>query len=560
MLYGPDGRPLVPSRAPDPPAAQEARRPLQLPGANPSVRDVQTYGSAFTYADAALWVRSGLQRTPGRYGVVREQARQLTRELYFTPNPIFQAAVNIVAAFLVGDALSYGEITDPAVRDTVEAFWQTNAFGEYITQRFIIEFLLDGEVAMVWPQDTPEGLTARVSALDLAMTIQLDASTTRGLVASDMAERLTLDPKGKHEQVWEAGEFVWLAYNGLYNDPRGHPPTLAAANASVGYVGLINSRLRSAELLGRLLAVYKAFLDPNGRNPEGVPDGGFSSFLRKAAAFREVPEDGTVVPLIIKPGYSVTEQTPGGTTTTRYDGVSESLEFPSPAPGAQDMAADLRAVLRLVGVTLGLPEHFLGEGGNANRATASEMTLPAVKVSQRLQAYVRGFMDRVIRTELIRRHGPERLYTVYHMETAPDGLTRRRRRRRIPAHLIEIPWTLPVISQHSLEDILKVAEAAEQYGWASSQTNSASLGFDPAAEAELMAASGQSFGTSRTGGTNGQTPPSGQRPSPTSGGDADSGPDSAAGTGPAAERRTRRPRTRATSEETEAGTARGGAA
>ena len=490
---------------------------MQLPGANPGLADVWAT-SEYTADDRRLWMQAGL--SPGevgaRYGVQRDAAKRLTRTLYHTPNPIFQAAVNLMAAFLVGDAFSYGEHSDKAVRDTVEEFWQTNALGEYVTTRAIIEYLLDGELAMVWNKDSRPELPARVAALDTALNLTVTGNPARGLVAADMAERLTVNKGQTNEQNWNEGEFVWMASAALLNDVRGWPPTLAAAMAAVGFVSLVNSRLRANDLLGRLLAIYKAFLDPDGENASGEKDGGLSGWLAKARAFKNVPEDGAVVPLVVKPGHSVTETVNGQQVTTKFDGVTESLEFPNASPGAGDAASDLRVLMRLVGTALGLPEHFLGEGGNANRATASEMTLPAVMICKRHQAFLRAYLDRVIRTELVRRHGPDRLYTVYEMVPSPDGLSRKRRRKRVPAQLIEVPWILPSITQHSLDELISLAEAAERHGWASSQTLSGTLGFDTPAEAELMAATGRTFGQpAGTGGSNAQTTPT---PQPGTGG------------------------------------------
>jgi hypothetical protein len=49
----------------------------------------------------------------------------------------------------------------------------------------------------------------------------------------------------------------------------------------------------------------------------------------------------------------------------------------------------------MVAVGAGLPEHYLAEGGNVNRATAAEMGLPTLKRFERRQDYL-GFMLRTI--------------------------------------------------------------------------------------------------------------------------------------------------------------------
>ena len=67
---------------------------------------------------------------------------------------------------------------------------------------------------------------------------------------------------------------------------------------------------------------------------------------------------------------------------------------------AGDASADGRAIRLMVATGALLPEHYLAEGGNANRATAAEMGLPAMKRFQRRQELLREvvgeMMERVI--------------------------------------------------------------------------------------------------------------------------------------------------------------------
>ncbi|HLG68882.1 MAG TPA: hypothetical protein VK009_00505 [Chloroflexota bacterium] len=66
-----------------------------------------------------------------------------------------------------------------------------------------------------------------------------------------------------------------------------------------------------------------------------------------------------------------------------------------PRIGADQVEADGKAIKMMVAVGAGLPEHYLAEGGNVNKATAAEMGLPTLKRFERRQDYV-GFMLRSI--------------------------------------------------------------------------------------------------------------------------------------------------------------------
>jgi len=66
-----------------------------------------------------------------------------------------------------------------------------------------------------------------------------------------------------------------------------------------------------------------------------------------------------------------------------------------PQIGAADVRDDGRALRLMIAVGSGVPEHYLGEGGNANRATAAEMGLPAIKRMQRRQEYLRQVLETI---------------------------------------------------------------------------------------------------------------------------------------------------------------------
>ena len=71
-----------------------------------------------------------------------------------------------------------------------------------------------------------------------------------------------------------------------------------------------------------------------------------------------------------------------------------------PEINASDVESDGRAIKLMIAAGAGLPEHYLADGGNANRATAAEMTLPTLLKFQRRQQVMehllRTVLDRVI--------------------------------------------------------------------------------------------------------------------------------------------------------------------
>ncbi|AFZ67082.1 LAGLIDADG family homing endonuclease [Deinococcus peraridilitoris] len=370
LILGPDGTPITSESR-----TQDATSPATLRGADlqlayPGVRDAWGEGvndpavrNGWTYAGA-----NGQALPVGQYGLIRELERRRCRAAYFQ-NALFRGAVQIIAAFLSGDAFSYADPDDKTAALALEEFWQANSLGELFGERWLIEYLLDGENATLFPeQDAGPDLPSRVAFLDVDRTFRLESSTAFGTVASDMVQGIHVSTGPGVEEPYPLGRFTWTANDALWNDPRGWPVAMGAVDPALAYIGLLNHRLNVHGLQSRVLGVYKAALNPAGTDANGTPDGGVHQWRMKTGAFRQLPAQGGIVPLVVKPGY--TDQ-----NGNRYDGFSEELDFPKPASGASDASTDQRAFLRLVGLAMGgLPEHWLGEGGNVNRACYSADT------------------------------------------------------------------------------------------------------------------------------------------------------------------------------------------
>ena len=386
--------------------------------------------------------------------------------------------MDIAGAFLVGDALPYGTFVDPDLKEIVEDFWQANSIGELVNDRLITEWFLDGEVAVVFPSkangDSLPGRDepARIAMLDVDLGgFQVEASTARGATAGSMVSGLRLDlPLGERLR-WDEGDFAWAAnLGGLWNDPRGWSLAYPAADFTVAYHAMLNMRLNVHHLQQRLLAVYKAIFDPQAPSPEGIYDGGLGAFQRKTAGFTRMPEQGGVMAVAIRPGYKDAQ----GNT---YDQVEESLDFMRPAQGAADAASDMRLILRMVGLCIGgLPEHYLGEGGNATRTTAASMGTPSVRLNNKRQAALGALLTRIFRAEIKRRTGPEAKFRVT-----------KGSRKRVPIDRIELPWVFPEIREESLDEIVKRVQLALSNDLISGETATADLGYDPALEADRKA-------------------------------------------------------------------------
>ena len=191
----------------------------------------------------------------------------------------------------------------------------------------------------------------------------------------------------------------------------------------------------------------------------------------RTVGFQAIPREGAVVPLVVRPGYTDLA------SQKKFDEVREDFEFLQPARGAMDAATDMRHVMRLVGLTMGgLPEHWLGEGGNANRATAGQMGDPLVHIGRRRQKLLRSILQRMFMTEAVRRMGPE-------AKVSPA-----KGKRKVPLRQVDIPFSFPVLRAENLDLIIRRVELGLEQGILSTQGAQADLGYDPALERDRLAA------------------------------------------------------------------------
>ena len=421
------------------------------------------------------------------YGVNRDEVRRRTRTAFFV-NPMFGAIVELAVGLLIGDNFTYAPLNaDKTAQKALAEFWDANDLGNLVSNQLVTQYLLDGELCGVFPLDDVGDQAARVAHLDVDRGVRLSAS-----VADGLTQVATTDADGS-PITWDATAFVWTAHNALWNDPRGWPVSMRGVGPADKYMELLQHRVNTHDLQGRILGVQTVFVDRTDPNSRSI-------FQQKANAYRSLPRKGgilTLAKVLADDGKTV---------------VSDEINFATPAAGAANAEKDLKALARLVALSvLSLPEHYAGEGGSTTRTTADSMTLPAIRQVQRVHAAIRSHLDRLFRLELKRRYGPDRVYTVSTWEVQDDGRTRRKRTKRVKADQIEVPWVFPQITQDSLDEMLARAEAAARNGWASPQTLSGSLGFDPAEESDRMAAAGLTFGQ--------PNPDAAQPRAPTPGGD-----------------------------------------
>jgi hypothetical protein len=381
--------------------------------------------------------------------ISRRSAQLLCRAAYYV-NPVISGALEVLQSYLVGDNFTYGRMADDRAQEALEDFWSENGL-DMLADRAETEFALDGEALALWPDpDSP-----RIVLQDVGNIDRLDYDTLNGM----MRVRV---PTRTDAAVFERGEFVWRdAHKSLYNDPRGWPVIYPAIDLANKYVEMIGYRVGFHDLSSRLMAVYYAMVDM-----KQTPDKIKKDFSEKAGRYKSIPRGRNVITLAM-------DQTTGN---------SEKLEFMSTATRPADPGIDARIILRLIGLVLGgLPEHYLGEAGNANKATAGEMSDPVIKVIKKKQSRIRAFWNKVMQAELVRRYGTEQEYTVV------TGAGANKQDKKVKASRLEFPWVFPNVEAINLKDVVAKVTLALEQGLVSEQTAQMELGYDPDVEAERRA-------------------------------------------------------------------------
>ncbi len=400
---------------------------------------------------------SAVQRRWAGYGS-RAEARRQARVAYMT-NPIVFGAVNLIAALVTGNGLSYKEIHDAKLRDTLDDFWVANDLSN-TSRQIYTQYLIDGLAVLLSDiSNTGRGQPARVLAVNPLQIAEYEQNLFKDTVA--VSVQLT----SAQLQRFEQGQFVWNANTPLYGDKEGWSTVMSIAQTANTMTGLLEYRLAQHDIASRINAVYKTMLDR-----EDMENPVQNQLDRVRAQFTSVPPRSSVMVI-------------GKDLET---GHSEEFEFTRSNVNFSDIQNDWRSLMMILSLVTGLPEHYLGEGGTATRTTAESMTVPARASIEAHQGAFRVILNGLVRNEAVRRN-PNAKYKTRVSRIINDGRDRITSNRMLPIELVEIPWTFPTIEQADITGLVAKVQAAATLGLASKPTLQQMLGIDPSIEAELMA-------------------------------------------------------------------------
>lgn len=370
----------------------------------------------------------------------------------YDDTPLLNSAVSTVSDLVLGDGVTYGPMDDSAAYEALEQWYELNEVEE-LSKEMLRDWLLDGVLLPVIADDAPATQPAWLNLWD-TVNHPVEVRHTPGNPRDVTGVRLSREQRPVVGVESFALRRNRPARRELTEQRLGVSPLATAVNSAVAHARLLELRLRLHEIRGRLNGVYYAFAE----SPEE---------LRAAAKrFKNLPRDGSLATL----------------WRDRNTGQSEQLELLTAKAEGADAEKDIRAYLRTVASVAGIPEHFLAVGDTGNRATAEAMSEPMIRRMEGLQGLIVGVLTELFRKELVRRFGPDRLYSQSVVEV--DGLKRTEKTVRVPAGQLTIPFDAPPIRSTDT-DTNRVVVALDK-GLISKQTATSELGYDPALEAELM--------------------------------------------------------------------------
>ncbi len=290
----------------------------------------------------------------------RLQALDDAYEAYCT-NPLAYAVIEQGTNFVVGGGVRV-VARDKTVQAAIDGFWEDreNAIGSRVYsiqtelalfgEQFIRYFVDDGTGRVVVRQLDPAAVVAVETAPDDVEKVVRYRYVTGG----DL---------GRVDGVWiPAAEVDHFAVNRASNGLRGRSDLATVLPWIMRYKDWLLDRVRINRSKGAFM--YDVTVT-GGRRDD------LERLRRDYEAYP--PEPGSIL----------------------FHNELEQWKAVQPSIGGDDVRDDGRAIRLMVATGAGVPEHYLSEGGNANRATAAEMGLPAMKRFQRRQEYLRTVIQRM---------------------------------------------------------------------------------------------------------------------------------------------------------------------
>jgi hypothetical protein len=350
---------------------------LELPALVAREVQAQITASSLSFEEVGFRKLTG---NPSRILPVATQERmfEICYWLWKT-NPLAQFIIDIIVAFVVEGGMPFTSDNED-VKKIFTEFWEDSAnqlsiffekhvtelgvFGELCLPAFVLSNTGKVRLGYIDPADIESVVTDPHNAkINIGINLKsMDNDPARKLaVIIDNEEIEILSPRGRalRESFTDGKVFFWKV-NTLTNEPRGCSDLFVVADHLDGYEQFMADTMEK-------FSQYNAFYY------DVTVEGATNEELQKKADMYRPPRSG-------------------GAFVHNEKVRSEAV---SPTQNASDADTGARLLRNHILGPKGIPEHWVGGGGNVNRATASEMDLPVLKMLGRRQQTVKHMLEQI---------------------------------------------------------------------------------------------------------------------------------------------------------------------
>lgn len=307
--------------------------------------------------------------------VAQEQMQRIA-EYLDAVNPLAHRLLEITKDFIVGDGFSF-QANDESVKSVLTKFWadpdnhldlkqhtkahELGLYGEQCYQVFVNKF--DGRVKLgdISPRCIKEVLTDPDNK-SVATHVVLNGTEVGGGGGKKLKIiRLDEDPDSNTFGKL-VGECFFFTINKLSSGTRGRSDLHPLFDWLDAHEQFLFNRLDRAALINNF--VWDVTLD-------GMDNPAIKEWLKS----NPIPKPGSL----------------------RAHNERVTWKAVVPDMKSQDASIDARLIKNYILGYYGYPEHWFADGGNANRATAGEMSEPAIKKLKSRQAFFQSMLDLIFR-------------------------------------------------------------------------------------------------------------------------------------------------------------------
>ena len=294
-------------------------------------------------------------------------------------NPLAQFIIEIVVAFVVESGMPITSENED-VKKLLTDFWEDAAnqlsiyfekhvtelgvFGELCLPAFVLPNTGKVRVGYIDPADIEEVVTDPYNVkIFIGVRLKtMDNEPARKLAVIIGDEEIEiLSPKGRAlREAFDDGQCFYWKVNTLTNEPRGCSDLFVVADHLDGYEQFMADTMEK-------FSQYNAF-------------------------YYDVTVEGATNEELKKESNAYRPPRSGGAFIHNEKVKSEAV---SPTQNASDSDTGARLLRNHILAPKGIPEHWVGGGGDINRATASEMDLPVLKMLGRRQQTVKHILEQI---------------------------------------------------------------------------------------------------------------------------------------------------------------------